>query len=306
MAAILNSAMLDSDTAILDSNTLLSFLRFIQKHSHSTLTLTQTNSIQLTRWWQPSWILPSWIWPFCTKLWFNHLSFWFTLKLNFTSCQDFAIQFSHFGTKKTSLIHSDSTWWLQPSWNLCHLGFSHFAQKRTSLIHSDSTWWWQPSWILPCWIQTLPSWIQTPCYLLSDSDKSTLTPLWLWIKLIQSDSNSIMADQLDDSAILNSAIFNSDILHKKNFTLSFWLNLMMTAILNSAMLDSDTAILDSNTLLSSLRFIQKHSHSTLTLTQTNSIWLTWWWQPSWILPFWILPSWIQPFCTKNLHLFILT
>ena len=86
----------------------------------------------------------------------------------------------------------------------CHLGFSHlvfplklthtcqdwfplFAQKRTSLIHSDSTWWWQPSWTLPCWIQTLPSWIQTPCYLLSDSLKNTLSPLWLWLKLIQSD-----------------------------------------------------------------------------------------------------------------------
>ena len=28
------------------------------------------------------------------------------------------------------------------------------------------------------------------CYLLSDSLKNTLTPLWLWLKLIQSDSNS--------------------------------------------------------------------------------------------------------------------
>ena len=81
----------------------------------------------------------------------------------------------------------------------------------------------------------------------------------------------------------------------KNFTHSFWLNLMMAVILNSAMLDSDT-------LFSSLRFTQKHSPATLTLTQTNSIWLkvihshsTWWWQPSWILPSWIqtLPSWIQ-------------
>ena len=72
----------------------------------------------------------------------------------------------------------------------------------------------------------------------------------------------------------------------------------MAAILNSAMLESDTAILDSDTLLSSFRFTQKHSHSTLTLIQTNSIWLTWWWQPSWILSSWILPSWIQPFWTK--------
>ena len=49
---------------------------------------------------------------------------------------------------------------------------------------------------------------------------------------------------------------------------------MMAAILNSTMLDSDTAILDSETFLSSLRFTQKHSPFTLTLTQTNSIWLT--------------------------------
>ena len=76
------------------------------------------------------------------------------------------------------------------------------------------------------------------------------------------------------AAILNSAILDSAILHKKNFTHSFWLNWMMAAILNSAMLDSDTAILESNTLLFSLRFTQKHSSSTLTLTQTNSIWLT--------------------------------
>ena len=72
----------------------------------------------------------------------------------------------------------------------------------------------------------------------------------------------------------------------------------MAAILNSTMLDSDTAFLDSDTFLSSLRLTPKHSHSTLTLTQKNSIWLTWWWQPSWILPSWILPYWIQAFCTK--------
>ena len=167
MAAILNSAMLDSDTAILDSDTLLSSLRFTQKHSHSILTLTQTNSIWLklihshsTWWWQPSWILP-----------FSHL--------------------------RTLSLHLPRL--VQP-----------YLHKKTSLVHSDSIWWWQPSWILPC--------------------------------------------QID-------------------------------------------AILDSDTLLSSLRFTQKHSLSTLTLIQTNSIWLklihshlTWWWQPSWILPCWIQPS----------------
>ena len=138
-----------------------------------------------------------------------------------------------------------------------------------------------------------------------------------------------------DSAILVFPLTHSHFshhLHKKNFTHSFWLNLMMAAILNSA--NSDTAILDSDTLLSSLRFTQKHSHSTLTLTQTNSIWLklihshsTWWWQPSWILPSWIqhchlgfshlsfslklthtCQDWFPPFDSKKLilHSFILT
>ena len=124
------------------------------------------------------------------------------------------------------------------------------------------------------------------------------------------------------AAILNLAILDSDILvfpfklthtcqvwfppfAQKYFTHLFWLNLMMTAILNSAMLDSDTAILDSDPLLSSLRFTEKHSHTTLTLTQTNSFWLTCGWQPSWILPSWILPSYIQAFRTIKTWPFIL-
>ena len=40
------------------------------------------------------------------------------------------------------------------------------------------------------------------------------------------------------AAILNSAILHSTILHKKNFTHSFWLNLMMAAFFNLAILDS--------------------------------------------------------------------
>ena len=63
---------------------------------------------------------------------------------------------------------------------------------------------------------------------------------------------------------------------KKTFTHSFWLNLMMAVIWNSAMLDSDT-------LFSSLRFTQKHflpplwlwlkNYSPSNLTQTYSFWL---------------------------------
>ena len=112
-----------------------------------------------------------------------------------------------------------------------------------------------------------------------------------------------------NSAILNSTILYSGILHNNNLTHSFSFNLMMGAILNLSSLIQPFYTFWIQTLpswiqtpwLSSLRFTQKHSHSTLTLTQTNSIWfklihshLTWWWQPSWILQSWIWPSWIQP------------
>ena len=157
MAAILNSAILDSDT-------LLSSLRFTPKHSLSTLTLTQTNSI-----------------------------------------------------------------WLK-------------------LIHSHLTWWWQPSCILPSWIQKLPSWIQTPCYLLSDSLKNTLTPLWLWLKHINLTQ-----------------------------THSFSLNLMMVAILYSAILNS--AIVDSAIVFKTLT---QTNSIWLKFIHSDS---TWWWQPSCIQPF---------------------
>ena len=156
MAAILYSAMLDSDT-------LLSSLRFTQKHSLSTLTLIQTNSIWLkpihshtTWWWQPPWTLPGWI---------QILPSWIQ-----TPCY----------LLSDSLKNTLTPFWLLTQTNSIWL----------KLIHSHLTLWWQPSWTLPGWIQILPSRIQTPCYLLSDSLKNTLTPFWLWLKLIQSDSNS--------------------------------------------------------------------------------------------------------------------
>ena len=213
---------------------------------------------------------------------------------------------------------------------LCHLQYSHFAQKRSSLIHSDSTWWWQPSCILPSWI--LPSWIQPFCTKLwiqlsqFDSKSFILTQLdddshLGFSQFVQKKLHSLFLTQHDDgshiefcylgfihftqkkfthsfwlnlmmAAILNSANLNSTILDsaiivfplklthtcqdwfppfaQKTFTHSFWLKLMMAAILNSAMLDLDPAILDSDTLFSSLRFTQNHPLSILTLTQTHS------------------------------------
>ena len=115
---------------------------FSQIHSktllHSTLTLSQTNSIWLNL--MMATILNSAI-------------------LDSAILHKTLTQISSIFDFK--LIHSHSTWWWQSSWTLPSW-IQPFCTKRTSLIHSDSTWWWQPSWILPCWIQTLPSWIQTP------------------------------------------------------------------------------------------------------------------------------------------------
>ena len=211
MAAILNSDMMDSDTAILDSDTLLFSLTFIEKHSHSTLTLTQTNSFWLKPihfhsmwWWQPSWIMPSWIQQFCTiKLysfiltWLDdgsHLEFW---HVGFRHCHlgfRHLVIFSQIHSKTLSL-HSDSIW--------------------LQLIHSHSMWWWQPSWIMPSWIQQfctiklysfILTWLDDGSHLefchvgfrhchhgfrhlviFTQIHSKTPTPLSLWLKLIQSD-----------------------------------------------------------------------------------------------------------------------
>ena len=210
MAAILNSAILDSNTAILDWDTLLSSLSFTQKSSlhsdsDSNINLMMAailNSVKFSHfahsiwlklihshlnwWWQSSWILPSWI---------QTLPSWIPLRLTLLSSLSF--------TQKTLSLHSD--FWLkliQPFWTLMLDSDTamldsdtllwiqlRFTQKTlTSILTLTQTWWWQPSWILPSWIQTLPSWIQTPCYLnLSDSLKNTLPPLWLCLKLIPSD-----------------------------------------------------------------------------------------------------------------------
>ena len=261
---ILNSTMLDSDTLIsslrFTQNTLTPlwlWLKLIQSDSNSFI-LTQLDDGSHLEFW-PSWIWPSWIFSILV---------WLTLAQD--SLSPFAQKrlHSHFPPHHLhkKYLHSFILTQLADG---SHLEFYCCWIKKTSLIHSDSIWWWLPSGILPCWIQT-------PCFLLSDSLKNTLTPLWLWLKLIQSDSNSFILTKLDDGNHLefghhgfSHLSFSSQthshlprlvptICTKKTFTHSFWLNLLMAATLNSTMLDSDT-------FLSSLRFTQKHSHSTLTL-----------------------------------------
>ena len=316
MAAILNFAMLDSET-------LFSSLRFTPKHSHSTLTLTQliqsdSNSFILTQLDDGSHLELAILDSDTAILDSDTL----------LSALRFTQKHSHSLWHWLRLIQFDSNLFILTQLEdgshleFCHPGFSHL--RFSSETHSH-----------------LPRLVPT----ISTTKIFTLTSL----STIGTKKNlhSLILTQLDDGSHLQFCHIGFSHFAQKNFTHAFSLNLMMAAILNSAILDSDTAILDSDTLLSSLRFTQKHSHSTL--TWTNSIWLklihspligdgnhlefchfvfshlsfpsqthshlprlvptictrkptlihsdsTWWWQPSWILP-----SWIQPFCTKKLH-----
>ena len=195
MVAIFNLAFLDSATLVFPLKLTHTcqdwFPPFAQKrlhshfppnHWHKKTSLIHSDS---TWWWQSSWILPCWIQTLPS--WIQTPSYLLSDSLkNILSPLWLLTQTNSIWLK---LIHSHSTWWWQSSWILpCWI-------KKTSLIHSDSTWWWQSSWILPCWIQT-------PCFLLSDSLKNTLTPLWLWLKLVQSDSNLFILTQLDDGSHL--------------------------------------------------------------------------------------------------------
>ena len=87
------------------------------------------------------------------------------------------------------LIHSHSTWWWHPSWILqcwiqpfCTKLLTQTSSIWLKLIHCHSPWWWQPSWILLCWIHPFCT--------------------KLWLKLVQSDSNSFILTQLDDGSHL--------------------------------------------------------------------------------------------------------
>ena len=104
--------------------------------------------------------------------------------------------------------------------DFCHLGFRHlviFSQihSKTLFLHSESDsnqfilihLMMTASWILPSWICHLGFSLcivefRHLVFFLTDSLKNTLPPLWLWLKLIQSDSNSFILTQLDDGSHL--------------------------------------------------------------------------------------------------------
>ena len=68
------------------------------------------------------------------------------------------IVFSHlsFSTQKHSHLPGSGSHHLHKS-DFTHISLPTICTKKTSLIHSHSTWWWQPSWILPSWINWLHS-----------------------------------------------------------------------------------------------------------------------------------------------------
>ena len=127
------------------------------------------SSFWLTWWWCPSGILPSWILPSWIQL--LHCGIKTPCFLLSDSLKNISL---HSDSDSNSiqywlkLIHSDSTWWWQPSWILPSW-FQPFCTQKSSLIHSDLTWkwWWQPSWNLPSWIP--PSCIQPSLFFLSNT-----------------------------------------------------------------------------------------------------------------------------------------
>ena len=166
------------------------------------------------------------------------------------------------------------------------------------LIHSHSTWWWQPFWIWPSWIW--PSRIQPSLFFLTNS----LTLSWIGSHHLhkktsltlpsppfaQKKLHSFILTQLNDGSHLEFYHVGLRKLH----------SFILTQLDDGSHLEF-CHVGFRHLVFFSLRFTQKHSPSTLTLTQTNLIWLklihshsTWWWQPSWILPSLIWPPWIQP------------
>ena len=112
---------------------------------------------------------------------------------------------SHYFHKNTSLIHYDSTWWLAAILNSTLLNLAmvdstilHKTLTQTNLIwlklYSFSLKIDDGSHLEICHVglRHCPIGFRHLAIFFSDSLRNTLTPLWLWLKLIQSDSNSFI------------------------------------------------------------------------------------------------------------------
>ena len=259
-------------------------------------------------WWHPSWILPSSILTFWTKKFHliqSHSTWWLTTILNSailhsvilhktltpTNSISLKLIHSHWTLMMAAILNSailNSAIWIR---HLLKLWFQ-LIQSDSNLIHSDSSWWWQPSWIQPfCAQRNLHSLILTqlwwwqPYWILP----SSIHPFWT------KKFHLFILTQLDDGRHLefchlgfshfgfihnsfssethSTCQYQSHHLHKKNSfilltqlddgshleLLPCWNQTLPSWIQTPCYLLSDSP--------------QKHSHFTLTLTQTNSIWL---------------------------------
>ena len=185
---------------------------------------------------------------------------------------------------------------MAPIMNSAKIGFSQHLHKTLSqtysiwlkLIHSDSTWWWQSSWILPSWI--LPCWIHTPCFPLSESLKNTLTPLWLWLKLIQSDSNSFIFTQLDDGSHLEFCHLEFGHLGISHLSFSCQTHSQLPRLVPTICTIKPSLIHSDSIWWWQPSWILPCWIKKTSLIHSDS---TWWWQSSWILPCWIqTPSYL--------------
>ena len=200
----------------------------------------------------------AWIHPICTERNFTH-SFW--LNLMMAAILNSAMLNSH------SILDSDHLSYLILRLTQKHshstLNWLKLIQNLDSLIYSHSTWW-SGSHLEFCHIEFRYIILDSATFVIKTLTQTNSIWLKLRIKLIQSDSTHLDShltwwwQPSLNSAILNSghpgfnhlsiysqysltlAKIGSHHLHKKNLTHSFWLNLMITNILNSAMLNSDT------------------------------------------------------------------
>ena len=246
MATLLNSSILNS--AILDSAIL-----------HKTL--TQTSSIWLkliysdsTWWWQPS--------VNSAMLDSDKKAVILDSDTLFSSLR-FTQKHSHSFRLWLTLIQSDSNSFILTKLNDgSHLEYCHFEFGHLWFIHvslSSQTDSHLPRLVPTICTKKLHSFILTQL-----DDGSHLEFCQVGFRHCHLEfRHLVIFSQIHSKALSlhsdsDSNWFNLTQSH------SFWLNLMMVAILDSAKLDSDTAILNSDTLLSSLRFTQKHYHSTMT------------------------------------------
>ena len=161
---------------------------------------------------------------------------------------------------------------------------SAILHKKTSLVHSDSTWWWWPSLILPCWIQ--PFCTKLCLKLFNLTQTHSFSPILMMAAILNSaflhstilhkkKLYSFILTQLDDGSLLQ--FWPSWI---QPFCTKLWLKLIQSD--SYSFVSHSTWWRQPSWILPSC--IQPFCTKKTSLIHSD--W-TWWWWPSLILPCWI-------------------